>query len=321
LFSAPGFWNFKKCPNPRCGLLWLDPMPAPEDIGKAYENYFTHSEPANQQNYQGVKACLKKLYLGGRDAFLAQHFYYPVRLSPWQRYAAFLFGLLPRRRELQVKAIMWLPWTAGGKLLDVGCGNGTFLARMKGLGWQVAGVEVDPKAVTQARAQGLIVYQGRLEEHNLPDNEFDAITMSHVIEHVHDPLSLLKECHRVLKPRGHLVITTPNPAGWGHGIFRENWRGLEPPRHLFLFPPKAMATLVRRAGFNHFQIRTSAAMAPSIFLASREISRQGRYDRDGLPFWAEKIKAWGFGFWEQFWKMKRDPDAGEELVVMARKGL
>ena len=98
-----------------------------------------------------------------------------------------------------------------GRLLDVGSGNGLFLHQMKRLGGAVAGVELDGRAASVARAKfGLEVFEGPLEEATFPDEYFDAITMNHVIEHVLDPVGLLKECRRVLRPGGKLVVTTLN---------------------------------------------------------------------------------------------------------------
>ncbi len=79
------------------------------------------------------------------------------------------------------------------RVLDVGCGNGEFLKRAKGLGWEVYGLDFDPKAVTAAQASGIHATVGDLESARYPSEHFDAVTMSHVIEHLHDPVEALRE--------------------------------------------------------------------------------------------------------------------------------
>jgi len=113
------------------------------------------------------------------------------------------------------------------------------------------GVEPDPEAVKGAQAEfGLNVFHGTLEEACLQSGYFDAITMNHVIEHLADPVGTLKECCRVLKPGGELVIVPPNIVSLGHKIFTRGWGGLEPPRHLYLFSPGTLSACAQRAGLN-----------------------------------------------------------------------
>lgn len=106
---------------------------------------------------------------------------------------------------------------------------------LRQLGWHVEGLDLDPTAVKVASSRGLAIHLGSLKEQNFPDQSFDPVVSSHVIEHVHDPVGLLGECRRILRPDGKLVIITPNIASWGHAWFRSNWLALDPPRHLHLF--------------------------------------------------------------------------------------
>ena len=94
----------------------------------------------------------------------------------------------------------------------------------------VAGVEPDGDAVTVTREKfDLEVFQGSQEEAKFADGYFDAITRNHVIEHAPDPIHVLEECRRVLKPNGRLAVVTPNIKSQGRRVFGENWRGLEEP--------------------------------------------------------------------------------------------
>src|SRR5262249_14249516 len=145
----------------------------------------------------------------------------------------------------------------GARVLDVGCGSGVLLARMQALGWQVEGIEVDPDGVNAARARGVQVRLGTLEQQKFIDNYFEAVHSAHVIEHVFDPLSLLRECYRILKPGGTLIVLTPNIASLGHKNFGYAWLNLDPPRHLVLFSVKTLGQAAKLAGFNIQRLDTT----------------------------------------------------------------
>src|SRR5439155_5528518 len=107
----------------------------------------------------------------------------------------------------------------GARLLDIGCGNGCFLLQMRALGWEVTGVEPDPKSAAEAAAAGLDVRVGLLDDQSLPERHYDAVSLSHVIEHLHNPLETLCICRQILKPGGIIFIATPNFAAGGHRLF------------------------------------------------------------------------------------------------------
>jgi len=139
---------------------------------------------------------------------------------------------------------------SGGVVLDVGCGTGGFLAALchDGL-WQGVGVDFAAGAVQVARRQGVSARLGELSDLRFPDAEFDAVTLWEVIEHVLDPLELIQEIHRILKPGGRLWLSTPNGESWQARFWRQFWRGWDPPRHLQVFSPQSLAYLLRLAGF------------------------------------------------------------------------
>jgi len=98
-----------------------------------------------------------------------------------------------------------------GKLLDVGCGEGTFLQLAKDGGWQISGTEVSTYAAKYAaKVSGADIFCGELPDAGYPKKSFDVVTMWHVLEHVRDPNGYLKEVHRILKLDGLLVIAVPN---------------------------------------------------------------------------------------------------------------
>lgn len=253
LFGIAGAWNAKRCPDPDCGLIWLDPMPIEEDIGKLYANYLTHAPPTFS-----IKSDAATFRDKIGKALLASGFGY--KDQPIQRWTKLLGKLGGRNRFFRERVgsvISWLDASWRGRLIDVGCGNGEFLARMRQLGWDVVGVEPDPRAARiGSEAYGLPIYSVTLEEAGFCPESFDAVTMSHVIEHLKDPASTLKAAKSLLRKNGRLVIHTPNASSLGHRWFRDNWRGLEPPRHLFLFNPQALAKIVETAGFHVSELKT-----------------------------------------------------------------
>lgn len=218
-------------------------------------------------------------------------------------------------REIIGGSVRWLEASEGGRLLDVGCGNGSFLDKMRQLGWEVAGVEPDGEAVAIARERlGLEIFKGALDEARFPDESFDAITMNHVIEHVPDPIGLLKECYRIMKLNGRLTIIIPNITSFGHNKFGEHWRGLEVPRHLTLFSPAALQTCAESAGFTA-RVCTCARSACWMWAASSLIQRDGVLP-GGSPTKFDPIEYLkGLAFQMR----ERSCEAGEEIVMVAGK--
>ncbi len=164
--------------------------------------------------------------------------------------------LFPLRRTEIDADMRYLPHVADGRLLDIGCGSGDWLKRMCELGWRGEGTDFDAAAVDIARTNGLQVHYGALKDLDFPRDTFDAITMNHVIEHVPDPIALIAECWRILKPGGRIVLATPNIESLGHRIFKEHWRGLEPPRHLHVLSPASVYECLTAVGFKSVVLRT-----------------------------------------------------------------
>lgn len=302
LFGAPGVWNLKQCPNPACGLIWLDPMPKEEDIALAYRRYYTHQSEGAKKNI-GIAAPAYRILLG----VLAR-----------------ATGLIKEQRAIQTR---YLGARAPGKLLDIGCGAGDYLALMRTLGWTVEGVEIDPAACRHARQKhGLAVHEGTVESRGYPENSFDAIVMNHVIEHVFDPVALLKECRRIIKPGGHVVVITPNTKSWGHRKFQESWRGLEPPRHIHIFSPKTMKKCAGMAGFEKVTATTTPANAGTIFMGSMDIPKDGthgmiRANKSNRGLVQKIIRNSRVLQYQlrEYYLWKRNPGLGEEVVMICRK--
>jgi len=144
-----------------------------------------------------------------------------------------------------------------GKLLDVGCGNGGFLAFMQQRGWDISGLDNAPAGVSIAKELlGDRVLLTTLKEASYPSNHFDVVSLFEVLEHVPDPSSELKEINRILKPGGLLCLSVPNFASWERVLFAKWWNGLDAPRHLYQFAPHTLEKLLQAADFEILELKS-----------------------------------------------------------------
>jgi 2-polyprenyl-3-methyl-5-hydroxy-6-metoxy-1,4-benzoquinol methylase len=314
LFGAPGEWSVRRCGNRGCRLLWLDPQPTTEDVGMAYATYFTHAERSS------APSLPKRIFRQVRASYLRSSLgYTAATAAPGWRMLAPLSHLLPGGGAAFAAGVMFLP--AGGaslRLLDVGCGGGDFIAGMQSLGWNVSGIETDPVAVKRAKGRGLDVHLGEVWTAELAEDSYDAITMAHVIEHVHDPARVLARCRRLLKPDGTLVVTTPNSDSWGHRHFGRDWLSLDPPRHLHLFNRDNMATLLHAAGLHPVRIETLAINASAVWPTSAAIRRK----RSAKTSDTLTLRTTPAGIATQLAERMRltvDGSAGEDLLAIAKR--
>jgi len=172
--------------------------------------------------------------------------FYPPDYAPHQEVQGFEGRVLGRRskRFQPVRAM------EPGRYLDVGCGSGGALLRMKVGGWDVAGFEVSEQAARAGRAGGLDIRTGReLADAAFEARSFDLVTLFCVLPHLHDPQAVLAEVARILRPGGVLLMTMPNLRSLNFMLFRQRWYHLDPPRHLHFFLPGNLRELAARAGF------------------------------------------------------------------------
>lgn len=198
-----------------CRLIYTNPRPAPESIGQFYPtDYRPHRRP-------------RKMRMAGTSS----------RLGRWT-------GRTVPERDGS------LPWVGQGRLLDFGCGGGSYMKRMADQGWTVTGLDAAVGAVRQIQEElGLRALVGSLPHPELAPGSFDVITMWHSLEHVHQPLAILREAYRLLVPGGKLVVACPNIDSWAFRTFGPSWFGLDLPRHLIHFTPDTMTAMLTAAGF------------------------------------------------------------------------
>lgn len=280
VFGAPGIWAYRQCTSADCGIAWLDPQPLPAEIGKLYADYHTHDVAHGE-------AAMDETGLA-----MAEWQYAPRRTG-WKRW---LVQALPSSlRNRFSPGLCYLADMPAGKVLDVGCGSGGFLAMAAQHGWDAHGIDFDPKAVAAAnRRAGVTAHVGALSGVDPALGPFDAIVFDNVIEHLPDAEAVFAQSLALLRPGGRLVMITPNLDAEGHRIFGPDWRGLEVPRHLQVFTARALCSSAEQAGFTGVKAFSySSGIAPEHFIAaSREIAeRSGRAPKDASAF-SMKARTW-----------------------------
>lgn len=263
---APGRWDLYRCGD--CGCAFLDPRPTRQTVGLAYGTFYyeggvTPPEPSAAASRHGRP----KLRRAIRNGYLNARFGY--RLAPASRLGRFLVPLLPRQREKADEHVRHLSLPPGRpRLLDVGCGEGQFLAEMGSMGWEAEGIDPTADAVESARRRGVRVTQGDLTDVALDEGAFDAITFRLVLEHIPDPVGALGACHRALKEGGLLWVATPNLDSDASRAFGDAWIFVAAPRHAVLHTPASLQRLLRRCGFEPVLMRPSRRAAWSFRLSA-----------------------------------------------------
>lgn len=207
--------SLMECKN--CGLVFVSPFPTKAEVKAIYtEETFQKFDPTDE-----TKAGYTN-YLAEKDL---------------------------KREFFKEKILFIKKFKKKGKLLDIGCGIGTFLEETKRVGFDVVGIDVMDFAVNYCRQQNLNVFKGTLENNRLPDASFDIITAFELLEHLWEPKAFLVEAKRLLRPNGILMVSVPNRKDIAARLMGRYWYGYRQYQHLFFFEKKTLKNYLERDDF------------------------------------------------------------------------
>ncbi len=189
-------------------LLKTHPQPTLENLGKYYESedYISHTD--------AKRSLFEKIY----------HW---VKIYSLNKKVALLNSLHPEK----------------GTVLDIGAGTGDFLVTAKANGWQITGIEPNENAKNLAISKGVSF---KNDTKSIDNQQFDVISMWHVLEHVSDLTFQIQELKRLLKPNGTIIIAVPNYKSYDANYYGPFWAAYDVPRHLWHFSKTAIEKLVSR---------------------------------------------------------------------------
>jgi 2-polyprenyl-3-methyl-5-hydroxy-6-metoxy-1,4-benzoquinol methylase len=142
-----------------------------------------------------------------------------------------------------------LPSMRPGRLLEIGCASGSFLDQMAALGWDVEGVEFSESAASAARALGYPVHAGSLETVAGLRGSYDLVVGWMVLEHLHEPVAVLRKLRDCARPGALLALSTPNAASWERRAFAGRWYAYHLPAHLFHYTPDTISRVLEAGGW------------------------------------------------------------------------
>jgi SAM-dependent methyltransferase len=241
-YGVPWCSELRACTG--CGLVMQEPRVGASDVRRLYPSTYLAHTPSSRGC--GIYGRLK--------------------------------GILARR-QARVLA-REVPY--GGRVIEIGCGNGNFLATLHEIRPEIglAGVDIEDVGITDL--PGFTFYHGQLEQMAIEPGRFDAVYCANLIEHVPDPLVFLRKCREILKPSGVIVGVTPDHLSLDRYVFGRYWAGYHYPRHTFVFNHRNIRTFLERTGFEVVRI-TGAHAYWYLSLANLLLERPGMRKR-GLAF-------------------------------------
>jgi len=246
LHGLPGRFRVVECRS--CGLWYLNPRPAQEALTDYY--------PEDYRAFRKIgKPRKRRLRHRAFDLVLQCYYGYPAGGGEKRPAPA---G--PLRRLLILPLWLWfkadrrnsvvIPFQGRGRFLDVGCGGGRMLSFMSDHGWDARGTEINPKAAELVRTRlGHDVFAGRLEDCPYRPGSFDVVLMSHVLEHLGDPVSSVRKVHELLCSGGRFYLRLPDAGGFAARKFKDKWFHLDAPRHLCSYTRRTVRMILEKNGF------------------------------------------------------------------------
>jgi SAM-dependent methyltransferase len=223
-----------------------------------------------------------------------------ARFYPDLNYHAFrepggLKGQVVRRLRRREARTVLRGGPEGARVLEVGCGTGDLLVALRDRGAQVQGIEPNAAAAQVAIGRGLAVQVGTLESVPLQPEKFDVILMRYALEHVHSPRQALRTIYTALRSGGRCILWVPNVESWDAALFGTVWRGLDAPRHLYLFTPQTMRSLLEACDLSPVAMQYSGVPNDWAGSLHSALKRAGLPDAIGKFFGLENpamLAAW-----------------------------
>jgi SAM-dependent methyltransferase len=221
-YPTPGVFEVRRC-RPCRSTFVADP---PADLRPYYGAFYYSYDPQPPVRKAGLKPWIKRR----------------VAASPG---LTRLVEVLPGRAPVDER-LAAAPPRPGARVLDVGCGSGRALDAYRSAGWATFGVELDEAAARAARQRGHEVVAGPFGSLDPPCGPFDLVRLSHVLEHLPDPLGALHRATGLVAPGGSVLVELPNLDGVLARVSGAAWWQLDPPRHLAI--PRRAHLLAPLAG-------------------------------------------------------------------------
>lgn len=222
-----------------CGQGYLNPYPNERTIGNAYLGYYTQLQRNNTDKFFRFKLFYDYVFYS-KFSFIGFFLY-------------LLYRILPGVKFYFERAIRFMNYDSKQNILDVGCGQGIYLDRVRNYASSVYGIDLDEKAINIAKNNNLNVEITNLKSFRT-NKKFSFITINHVIEHLTDPIIDIKRAYDLLDFGGVMFIATPNLNSSGRKIFKRYWRGIDAPRHLTYFNIETLTKLLSKSGFKNIQL-------------------------------------------------------------------
>jgi 2-polyprenyl-3-methyl-5-hydroxy-6-metoxy-1,4-benzoquinol methylase len=259
---APGVFSLLRCTF--CGCIFQQPLPDEASLATFYPQKYWWSEAYGQGS--GPARLFRNLEKAYRELVVADHVRFLDDCS---------------REKVP----------GGKRLLDIGCGSGTFLQVAQTHGYIPYGMDQSARAIEIIKRQyGFPARKGNIGRSVWDDCRFDFITMFHVLEHLTDPRPGLRYIRDWLEPGGILILQVPNMSSLQARLFGRFWYGLDVPRHVINYTPEALGCLLRDAGFDfriipRFSLRDNpASIASSLVPWLDPVRRKGRC-LNSNPIW------------------------------------
>jgi 2-polyprenyl-3-methyl-5-hydroxy-6-metoxy-1,4-benzoquinol methylase len=284
-------------------LVITNARPTAESLGYFYPSNYNSYDPQNSGRSTWWSKLLER-------SALRCHYGYPSQ--PVGIVTRALAQLAQRKFRSRRKRHEWFPYRGAGDLLDVGCGGGRFLERMREFGWNVTGIDLAADVARRVEQRtGIRVHAGTLPHPDLKPQSFDAVTLWHVLEHVPDPRGLLNCAADLLRPNGLLVIEVPNIASWSFAEFGANWAALELPRHLQHFDPETLSAMLPAGRFRNVELQQIGSRSLIKLSAERAFAQGDRKYSD----WLKQGKA----IWSQQADRTESANQGDLIRLVAER--